>query len=478
MAETKTERDYEKGITLQNVRDLPPLEALGLIGSLINASDELRRPTGHEHARKLGAELLSSAKLPDAYEALLHQFLANACAGLRRTRLVWLWGSEEMSSEFVHLRRALAHKGFRNLRADGRCRILANLGNSLSSIGRVVGAIPMWRSAIHLIPGFGMALANLGEGLIRYGNASRDPYAGPLLIQEGLESLHRALEAQEFPVETHAVQHFRTLLASSSVQLAKFKVHKHSRRDDYSYLEGGKEYRGWCSGNGLYLSFENDLEEGGGLAVPDNLNCLPITGCHDEEPNVIRMFDQLVQEYVAARFLFYEARNADVPSMADRSLRLHETLDYALYGCSVEKAKIAFRTCYSLFDKIAFLINEYFSLGLSDRQVSFGTVWFAKSRKQKVLSKDLDTRRNWPLRGLFWVSRDFHEIGSDTVPLDPDARLFFDLRNVLEHRFLHTWLWQSASRRLPKVGFVATLPLCIPKAPAGRRLSFKLVVSH
>jgi hypothetical protein len=256
------------------------------------------------------------------------------------------------------------------------------------------------------------------------------------LTQEGVESLHRALEAQEFPVETHAVQHFRRLLASSSVQLAKFKVHKHSRRDDYSYLEGEKEYRGWCSGNGLYLSFENDLEEGGGLAVSDNLNCLPITGCHDEEPNVIRMFDQLVQEYVAARFLFYEARNADVPSMADRSLRLHETLDYALYGYSVEKAKIAFRTCYSLFDKIAFLINEYFSLGLSDRQVSFGTVWFAKSGKQKVLSKDLDTRRNWPLRGLFWVSRDFYEIGSDTVPLDPDARLFFDLRNVLEHRFL------------------------------------------
>jgi LA2681-like HEPN len=52
------------------------------------------------------------------------------------------------------------------------------------------------------------------------------------------------------------------------------------------------------------------------------------------------------------------------------------------------------------------------------------------------LAKDLDNRLNWPLRGLFWVSRDFYEIGLDTVPLDPDARLFFELRNVLEHRFL------------------------------------------
>jgi len=206
------------------------------------------------------------------------------------------------------------------------------------------------------------------------------------LIQEGVENLHHALEAQEFPVETHAVQHFQTLLASSSLQLAKFKVHKHSGRDDSSYLEGEKEYNGWCSSKGLYLSFENDLEEGSGLAVSDNLNCLPITGCLDEEPNVIRMFDQLVQEYVAVRFLFYEARNTDVPSMADRSLRLHETLDHALYGYSAEKTKIAFRTCYSLFDKIAFLINEYFSLGLSDEEVSFGTVWFAKPWKQKVLA--------------------------------------------------------------------------------------------
>jgi tetratricopeptide (TPR) repeat protein len=436
MAETKAERDYEKGIGLQNVGDLLPLEALGVIGSLINASDELERPAGLERARKLGAELLSSGRLPDAYQALLHQFLANACAGLRRSRSVWLWESEEMSSEFVHLRRALDHKGFAKLRADGRCRILTNLGNSLSSIGRVVEAIPLWRSAIHLIPDFGMALANLGEGLITYGNATRDPYAGPLLIKEGVECLQRAIAAEEFPIETHAVRHFETLLSNSPVQLTKFKLHEQSRRDDSSDLEGEKEFRDWCSRKSLYLSFENDLEEGGRLAVSDNLNCLPVTGRLDEEPNVIRMFDQLVQEYVAARFLLYEAQDADRPSIANRNVRLHETLDYALYGYSVEETKIAFRICYSLFDKIAFLINDYLGLGLGNRQVSFGTVWFGKSRKKKVLAEDLDARRNWPLRGLFWVSRDFYEVGSDRIPLDPDAKLLFELRNVLEHRFL------------------------------------------
>src|SRR5208282_4762622 len=84
MADTKTERDFETGIALQSVADLPPLAGLGIIGSLINASDELGRPAGHEHARKLAAELLSSGRLLDAYQALLHQFLANACAGLRR----------------------------------------------------------------------------------------------------------------------------------------------------------------------------------------------------------------------------------------------------------------------------------------------------------------------------------------------------------------------------------------------------------
>lgn len=95
---------------------------------------------------------------------------------------------------------------------------------------------------------------------------------------------------------------------------------------------------------------------------------------------------------------------------------------------------MAFRGAYAVFDKIAFLLNAYLHLGHPERQVNFRTLWYAKGRG-KELHPACDGLANWPLRGLFWLSKDIFE---DTMrsSTEPDARYLYELRNHMEHKFV------------------------------------------
>ena len=89
---------------------------------------------------------------------------------------------------------------------------------------------------------------------------------------------------------------------------------------------------------------------------------------------------------------------------------------------------------YSLFDKIAFFINDYFKVGLHERDVSFRSVWYQRKPNRKSLSTIFRDRQNWPLRGLYWLSKDIFEAAFREVS-EPDAEGLSDLRNHLEHKY-------------------------------------------
>ena len=119
---------------------------------------------------------------------------------------------------------------------------------------------------------------------------------------------------------------------------------------------------------------------------------------------------------------------------SDREVLLYDTLDFSMHGRAVERLKTAFRNAYSVFDKAAFLLNRYLGLGHGERQVSFRNLWF-RTPKARELHPDLDGRENWPLRGLFWLSKDIFEDAFKTANT-PDARDVYELRNHLEHKFV------------------------------------------
>lgn len=91
----------------------------------------------------------------------------------------------------------------------------------------------------------------------------------------------------------------------------------------------------------------------------------------------------------------------------------------------------------SVLDKSAFFLNHYLGLAIPDHKVTFRTVWYEDQSKKKGLLPVLGKLRNWPVRGLLWVSKDLYEAGPDLQDtLEPDARERRNIRNGLEHRYL------------------------------------------
>ena len=151
-------------------------------------------------------------------------------------------------------------------------------------------------------------------------------------------------------------------------------------------------------------------------------------------PASFGFYNQLKQEFMSARWLCYEGLTEQRAHFSDRDTHLYDTLSIPSYSLATEKTKLAFRMAYSLFDKIAFFINEYFKVGLAEREVSFRSVWYERKGNPKPLSSIFLNRPNWPLRGLYWLSKDLYEPAFGEVS-EPDAEGLADLRHHLEHKY-------------------------------------------
>jgi hypothetical protein len=91
---------------------------------------------------------------------------------------------------------------------------------------------------------------------------------------------------------------------------------------------------------------------------------------------------------------------------------------------------------YSIFDKIAFFLNRYPSLDIPHRQVSFRSIW--RTGATGLIREVFEQSENWPLRGLYWLSKDlFEEEMRDST--DPEARALSQMRNHLEHKYLKVY---------------------------------------
>jgi hypothetical protein len=163
------------------------------------------------------------------------------------------------------------------------------------------------------------------------------------------------------------------------------------------------------------------------LSLPDF-----VTTVH-EPPVLVGFFNQLKQEFVSARWLYFEGVIAEQVQASDRGVLLYNTLDYAAVGLSVEQVKAAFRMCYSLLDKIAYFLNHYMKLGIPEKRISFRHLW--REKDGDPVRPEFLSSENWALRGLYWLSKDLFENDFKEV-MEPDARAFHELRNHLEHKYV------------------------------------------
>ena len=109
---------------------------------------------------------------------------------------------------------------------------------------------------------------------------------------------------------------------------------------------------------------------------------------------------------------------------------------YQVLGHCTEDLRSAFRSAYSIFDKIGLFLNDYFQVGLKPREINFRKIWVEKPIGSSVsLRSILKDRPNWPLRGLYFLSKDLFDPDLGEVS-EPDADDLDRLRNQIEHRFL------------------------------------------
>jgi tetratricopeptide (TPR) repeat protein len=427
----------------EELEDLSGQAALDAVAALIDRGSDTADPDLSERALRLSAMLLERKTLSGPEEVLLHYFRANAFENKLRSSggaQSWLWELADLDQVQLELRRAVRHAAFPVMDPLRQCQILTNLGSSLNTVGRPIEALEQWDAALRVNPSFAAALGNRGHGLISYASSLYDSGHSGLLMLAAHDSL-TATSAEVACYDSEEMFEHRHSFQEMAAQISD-QLDLETAREDlvrpYSLGRSRRErsYRTWVLEQRLFLNPLNDLGTFS-IAARDILHLPSLsTGfAHGPGPPLaFGFYNQLKQEYVSARWLAFEGVSEHRPHFSDRDTNLYDTLSIPAYGLAVEKAKLALRMAYSLLDKIAYFINDYFQVGLPERAVSFRSVWLERKGDPRPLSTHFRSRANWPLRGLYWLSKDVHEPAFQAVA-EPEAAGLADLRNHLEHKY-------------------------------------------
>lgn len=337
--------------------------------------------------------------------------------------------SMEYEKEIYHLRVAL------NFIDDtdeiNACQILTNLGCAFSHIGRYVEAQYYFNWALRINPDFGMALGNKGYGLYRYAREIFDEVHQFIFLQYARKYLLEALEKKDvYPDVENGFRELANHIANScpSASWDDYKVYPDILKD---CSDEDMDYRLWCIDNVLFLNPLNDVIQQN-IVARDILHTPTMTLKREDKPIYQSIFNQIKQEFVTARFFFYDGVYHDGTHFSDREVTLYRVFDLPLYSINIEKVKIAFRLCYSIFDKIAYLLNIYLNLGIDKNRVTFRNIWHESGDGKKPIRTDLFKAHRLALQGLFWLSKDLYEKNSS--PIEPEAKEIATIRNYIEHK--------------------------------------------
>lgn len=464
---------YNTLVSIRSLEGVDSENALDRIASLVDLSFALRKPDGLRHSIKLCAEL-QEQNLSDKQTGLLHYFWANAYSHIKNltkkgTVRAWDWEQEEVEKEIFHLRTALKF-GERKLSKEYLCRVYTNLGNVMSNIGRIEDAFEYWDKVLKNSPSFFMALGNRGYGRYYYARLLNDQDA-VLFLQYAHNDLTQALLSKDLSPE--AKKGFANSKKEVDSVLSKMAIRSDDDPNSFSLGDSKEEvrYRKWCLSNRLYLNPRNSLGSFSGFAH-DSLHIPSIVTKFDEGPCCMGFFSQMKQEFVSARYLYFDAMISKEPHFSDKEVLLADTFDYSAYSLAVEKLKVSFRAVYSIFDKIAFFLNFYMLLSIPEKRISFSTIWYESQSRRNELRKDFQQRQNAPLRGLFWLSKDLYEDKPGfKESIDPDAKEIKEIRNHLEHKYLKIY---TEAGPVKGKGAADTLAFSIHRIPFERK-TLKLI---
>ncbi|MCI9362595.1 MAG: hypothetical protein HFG65_17085 [Hungatella sp.] len=323
-----------------------------------------------------------------------------------------------------------------------KLQVYTNYANALENCGRRAAAMKFYRKVLEIDPKFGMAEGNIGRALQHYSALVHDSGHMAYLNHFAYNYLKSSLNNAD--VHEAARIHFERCINSYTDEVKEIFLEK--KLDITEYSLGGKEeesYRRWCLHNHLFLNPLNDL--------PHELSCFAIDSLQlpdiltpvkqIDPPKYFGMFNQLKQEYIYARYLCYEAfYEREEPHFADKETCLLNLYDFPQYSIRIEGLKTAFRQLYSIFDKVAFFVNEYWELGIHERDINYRTIWlsgYGDKKKRYEYKNILKPDDNIALKSMLWIYNEFNKKFGDADT--PYAKNIQVLRNALEHKFVKVY---------------------------------------
>lgn len=408
------------------------------IAALNGLAGQSRRPEATEKALAW-CEVASRRKLDAAGRGLVNFYAAHAWIGRHHERknTSGAWEQPEIEKAIFHLKKAVDDPAFLFFDELLRCQNLTLLGNQYSYVGDFIHALEYWDRAIETDTSFGMALGNRGKGIAGYAGLIADDSLTPVFLGMALDNLAASIdEDARYYGDEQGREYFRAELEKieatltdpgSETALARLSA----MRTEKSGKDKG--FRKWCLSKKLYLNPYNDLCRVNAAAFdimeqpgvrPAALSILPPP---------IRFLSQLRREYIAARRLCHDA----VTSRALRGIRKGENLpgETESWQLAVESLKLAYRPAWALLPKIAHIVNGYFDLRLPESRIGLKTVWYKNGHPSEGLADVFSGSANWPLRGLFWLSKSLpSERGSPS--LEPRSALLKTLAEELDKRCL------------------------------------------
>lgn len=324
-----------------------------------------------------------------------------------------------------------------------KANLYTNYGNLLERCGRKIAAIEQYKKALAINKNFGMAIGNLGMDYRHYGMLEYDYIHRDYFHHFAYWLLYNAVESKDPNTHIEAKRYFQQAIDCYDQDYIEKVLKPSLDIPKFSYENIDElEYREWGLANGLFLNTLNDLPVSELCFAADTIH-LPNMVVHiGDKPIFHGMFNQIKQEYIFSRYLYYCALlPQEETHFADKETYLVNFADYPQYSIRIEQLKAAYKTLYGLFDKMAYFINSYFELGIKEKDVSFRSIWWKeygggkyKYAYQNVLNPD----ENFALASLYWISKDFLEKYEDSP--NPSLKRLSDIRNALEHKYVKiTW---------------------------------------
>lgn len=390
-----------KNVNYDKINDLKGVkikDACTLLAGMVNTALNNHNPALALKAISLAEELFKRKPISSLKTHLYH-VVANAWSCVaKNSGTPWDWDSEAFGKEIFYLRKTLLEPAFEKYPPSFRVIIYTNLANLLNTLGRTNDAMEYWDKAIATIPNFGMALGGKGIGLMDLANTMIYDTARAEMYLYSEDLLKRAIASDT--VEDHARQPFqRRLEFLDEMKIKRSGLKKTHANKVYNDRQEA-DYRFWCRYHGLVLNNLNLIEYYRETSDSIHMPSMVTYGAVGM-PKYYPYFNQLKQEFITARYLCYEGQLYDYTThFSDKEVYIIDTYSGERNDLCIEKIKLAFKTAYSILDKISFFINDFYELKHT-KMFNFRNVWYKDAKEKEGLLKYLIREKIGPCEDCF-----------------------------------------------------------------------------